>query len=130
MPLSKLNLIIVDRDLHSIKLLRNYLSLRFNDEVNVASFYNSASALKKITFNTNLIILEHHLYVTKERQFSALTKKINPKTKVIQRTSNEAVASAVEKLNFNAMKMENNAFSNRNTFLQIKNLFHFKWNKN
>ena len=130
MPLSKLNLMIVDSDILSIKLLRNYLKLRFNDDVNVASFYNCSSALKKITFNTNLVILEHYLYVTNEHEFSAITKKINPKAKVIQRTSNEAVGSAVDKINFNAMKVENNTFNNRNTILHIKGLFQFKFNKN
>ncbi len=107
MPLSKLNLFIVDSDILSVKLLRSYLTLRFNEDVQVASFYNSASALKKISLNTNLVVLENHLFLTKEREFIALIKKINSKAKVIQRTSNDAVGLAIERINSNESKLEN-----------------------
>lgn len=93
---SLITIFIVDANSTSVRNLRRYLDERFGDHLSVYSFYNGQSALKKVSSETNIVLLDHDLVGENGNELLKSIKKINPKTKVIMLSSNDDVGRVIE----------------------------------
>ena len=91
-----MNLFIVDDNQLVLLQLRIYLQNRFGTGINISTFSDGQSALKKIDKDTGIVILDYYLEGENGNQILKSIKAINPKTEVIMHSSNEDVAIAIE----------------------------------
>ncbi len=91
-----LNLFIVDDNPVVVIGLRNFLKSNFGTSLNISTFLTGESAIKKISKDTDIVILDYYLPDENGNEVLVKIKEINPKTEVIMLTSNQDVKAAVE----------------------------------
>jgi DNA-binding NarL/FixJ family response regulator len=91
-----INLFIVDDNKLLVADLKNYLHSRFKNDLEISTFYDGESCLKKINKDTHIIILDYFLDGKNGLDILKLIKVSNPKTEVIMLSSNEDIAIAIE----------------------------------
>jgi DNA-binding NarL/FixJ family response regulator len=91
-----INLFIVDDNGLVIKELKNCLQTRLGDKVQISTFYDGESCLKKIDGKTHIVILDYFMDGKNGLEILKSIKIINPKTEVIMLSNNEDIAIAVE----------------------------------
>ncbi len=96
METQKLNLFIVDDNKSLVAALKQYLQNKFEENINISTFYDGESCLEKINQYTDMVILDHFLNGKNGLEVLKEIKEINPKTEVIMLTSNEDIALAIE----------------------------------
>ncbi len=96
MNTEKLNLFIVDDNKLTVSSMRNFLSKRFGNDLNISTFYSGESVLKNVNENTNMVILDYFLGDANGNNILKSIKKINPKTQVIMLSKNEDVEIAIQ----------------------------------
>jgi DNA-binding NtrC family response regulator len=91
-----MNLFIVDDDKLVVSDLKIYLNFRFGNDINISTFTDGESCLKKIDKDTHIVILDYFLNGKNGVEILKLIKDINPKTEVIMMSSNEDVSLAIQ----------------------------------
>jgi DNA-binding NtrC family response regulator len=91
-----MNLFIVDDDKLVVSDLKIYLNFRFGNDINISTFTDGESCLKKIDKDTHIVILDYFLNGKTGVEILKLIKDINPKTEVIMMSSNEDVSLAIQ----------------------------------
>ena len=91
-----LNLFIVDDNQLMVIGLRNYLSTRFGNNLNISTFHTGASALEKVDGDTSIVIMDYFLDNENGNDVLKSIKKINPNTEVIMLSSNEDMGVAID----------------------------------
>lgn len=91
-----LNLFIVDDNKLMVMDLKHYLHNRFGVNLNISTFWDGESCLKKVNEKTHIVILDHFLNGKNGLDTLKSIKKINPGTEVIMLSSNEDIALAIE----------------------------------
>lgn len=91
-----MNLFIVDDDKLVVSDLKIYLNFRFGNDINILTFTDGESCLKKIDKDTHIVILDYFLNGKNGVEILKLIKDINPKTEVIMMSSNEDVSLAIQ----------------------------------
>ena len=91
-----LNLFIVDDNTSMVTALKQYLQNRFGISVQISTFSDGESCLKKVDEQTHIVILDHFLEGKNGVEILKSIKTINPKTEVIMLSSNEDIAVAIE----------------------------------
>lgn len=90
------NLFIVDDNKLLVTDLKYFLQNRFGGSVNISTFEDGESCLKKVDKNTNIVILDYFLNGEDGLEILKAIKIINPKTEVIMLSSNESIVIAIE----------------------------------
>jgi DNA-binding NtrC family response regulator len=90
------NLYIVDDDKLMLSVLKAYFSNRFGSSLNVSTFEDGDSCLKKINKKTNIVILDYFMEGKNGLEVLKSIKERNPNTEVIMLSSNEDMALAIE----------------------------------
>ncbi|MDO9000011.1 MAG: response regulator [Bacteroidota bacterium] len=96
------NLFIVDDNKLLVIDLKNYLQTRFGTSLEISTFYDGESCLKKIDHTTHIVILDYFLDGKNGLEVLKAIKDINKKTEVIMLSNNEDVAIAIETFRFGA----------------------------
>jgi DNA-binding NtrC family response regulator len=91
-----LNLYIVDDNISMVTALKQYLQNRFGNGVNISTFYNGESCLKRVNKNTDIVVLDYYMDGKNGIETLKSIKEINPETEVIMLTSNEDIGMAIE----------------------------------
>jgi two-component system response regulator AtoC len=91
-----MNLFIVDDNKLLVMDLKHYLKNKFGVSVNISTFHDGESCLKKVDQETNIVILDYFLGDKNGLEILKAIKVINPKTEVIMLSGNEDIALAVE----------------------------------
>ncbi len=91
----KINLFIVDDNKLMVADLKHYLQNRFGVSVNISTFENGETCLKKVDKDTNIVILDYFMEGKNGLEVLKLIKEVNPKTEVIMLSSNEDIALAI-----------------------------------
>jgi two-component system response regulator HydG len=76
--------------------LKNYLQTKFKSSLEISTFYDGESCLKKITKDTHIVILDYFLDGKNGLEILKMIKTTNPKTEVIMLSNNEDIAIAIE----------------------------------
>lgn len=97
-----LNLYIVDDNRSMLYALKQYLSGKFGNRLKISTFEDGESCLKKITPETDVVILDYFLGATNGNEILKNIKILNPRTEVIMLSSNENVETAVESFRLGA----------------------------
>jgi DNA-binding NtrC family response regulator len=97
-----LNLFIVDDNKLTVTDLKYYLLNRFGTGINISTFNDGDSCLKKIDKETHVVILDYYMAGKNGLETLKLIKEINPKTEVIMLSGNEDVAVAIESFRMGA----------------------------
>ncbi len=97
-----LNLFIVDDNKLTVTDLKYYLQNRFGTGINITTFSDGESCLKKVDKETNIVILDYYMDGKNGNEILQLIKAINPKTEVIMLSGNEDVAVAIESFRMGA----------------------------
>ena len=92
------NLFIVDDDKLTATLLKHLLESKLRDHINITTFEDGESCLKKIDSDTHIIILDYFMKAINGLEVLKAIKVINPKAEVIMLTSNEDDIIAIEAL--------------------------------
>ena len=90
------NLFIVDDNPLVVTGLRNYLNLKFGNNLTISTFSTGKSALEQLDKNTGIVILDYYLENENGNDVLKAIKEINPTTKVIMLSSNEDIGVAIE----------------------------------
>ena len=90
------NLFIVDDNKLLATDLKYFLQNKFGVSVNISTFEDGESCLKKIDKETNIVILDYFLNGQDGLEVLKPIKAINPKTEVIMLSSNESIVIAIE----------------------------------
>jgi len=90
------NLFIVDDNKLLVTDLKYFLQNRFGTSINVSTFEDGESCLKKVDKDTNIVILDYFLNGQDGLEILKAIKAINPKTEVIMLSSNESIVIAIE----------------------------------
>lgn len=96
MKTRKLNLFIVDDNKTLVTALKHFLKTKFENNINISTFYDGESCLEKINENTDIVILDYFLKGKNGLDILKGIKEINSTTEVIMLSSNEDVALAIE----------------------------------
>lgn len=96
MKTRKLNLFIVDDNRTLVSALKHFLNTRFENSINITTFYDGETCLEKINENTDIVILDYFLKGENGLDILKGIKEINSTTEVIMLSSNEDVALAIE----------------------------------
>jgi two-component system response regulator HydG len=91
-----INLFIVDDNKLLVADLKNYLQTKFKSSLEISTFYDGESCLKKITKDTHIVILDYFLDGKNGLEILKMIKTTNPKTEVIMLSNNEDIAIAIE----------------------------------
>lgn len=91
-----INLFIVDDNKLLATDLKYYLSNRFGVSVNISTFHDGESCLKRIDKDTHIVILDYFLDGKDGLEVLKEIKNINEKTEVIMLSSNENIVLAIE----------------------------------
>lgn len=91
-----MNLFIVDDDKLVVSDLKIYLNYRFGNDLNISSFYDGESCLKKVDKDTDIVILDYSLNGENGVEILKKIKDINPKVEVIILTSHEDISLAIQ----------------------------------
>lgn len=91
-----MNLFIVDDDKLVVSDLKIYLNYRFGNDINISTFNDGESCLKKVDKDTHIVILDYFLNGKNGLEILKLIKEINPKTEVIMLSSNEDISLAIQ----------------------------------
>lgn len=91
-----INLFIVDDNNLHVIALKNFLQNKFGVSVQISTFSNGESCLKKVDNTTHIVILDYFLEGKNGLEILKSIKAINPKTEVIMLSSNEDIALAIE----------------------------------
>ncbi len=91
-----MNLFIVDDNKLLVADLRNYLQNRFGVSLNITTFNDGESCLKKVDKETQIVILDYFMEGKNGLDTLKCIKEINPETEVIMLSYNEDVALAIE----------------------------------
>ncbi|MES2565840.1 MAG: response regulator [Bacteroidota bacterium] len=102
MNTSVLNLFIVDDNKLTVTDLKYYLQNKFGDGINITTFNDGDSCLKKVDKETNVVILDYHMDGKNGLETLKLIKDINPKTEVIMLSGNEDIGIAIESFRMGA----------------------------
>ncbi|MCD6019725.1 MAG: hypothetical protein K0S53_2846 [Bacteroidetes bacterium] len=102
MSTSTLNLFIVDDNKLTATDLKYYLQNRFGDGINITTFNDGDSCLKKVDKETNVVILDYQMDGKNGLETLKLIKDINPKTEVIMLSGNEDIGIAIESFRMGA----------------------------
>ena len=90
------NLFIVDDNKLMVVDLQNYLQARFGNSIQISTFEDGESCLKRIDKETHIVILDYFLGGKNGLDILRSIKEINPRTEVIMLSSNENIAVAIE----------------------------------
>lgn len=90
------NLFIVDDDKLMVTALKHYLQNRFGADVQISTFDDGESCLKKVDTETHIVILDYFLEGKNGLEVLKSIKAINPKTEVIMLSGNEDIATAIQ----------------------------------
>jgi len=93
-----LNIFILSENALVVSGLRNYLSSRFNNAVSVHSFYDVKSMVKKVDFNTDVVIVDYLVEGQNGGEIIKAVKALAPDATGIYHTSQEEVAQRIESL--------------------------------
>ncbi|MDP2387814.1 MAG: response regulator [Bacteroidota bacterium] len=96
MKMQELNLFIVDDNSLVLTNLRNYLNIRFGNDLKISTFHTGANALKEVNKDTDIVILDYDLGAENGNDVLKSIKKINSNTEVIMFTSNDEIGVAIE----------------------------------
>ncbi len=96
MKTKELNLFIVDDDKLFAMDLKNYLQTKFGELINITTFKNGQSCLKKIEEDTHIVILDYFIDGKNSLKTLRAIKAINSETEVIMLSNNENMALAIE----------------------------------
>ena len=102
MKTAALNLFIVDDNKLTVTDLKYYLLNRFGTGINISTFNDGDSCLKKIDKETDVVILDYHMDGKNGLDTLKQIKNINPKTEVIMLSGNEDMAVAIESFRLGA----------------------------
>lgn len=103
MESKRLNLFIVDDNELMVAALKVYLEERFENSLNVSTFYTGDSCLARISEDTDIVILDYILDDNNDGlEVLKAIKKINPITEVIMLSSNQDIALAIESFQMGA----------------------------
>lgn len=95
-----INLFIVDDNKLLVADLKNYLHTKFQSNLEISTFYDGESCLKKITKDTHIVILDYFLEGKNGLEILKKIKTSNPKTEVIMLSNNEDIAIAIETFSY------------------------------
>jgi DNA-binding NarL/FixJ family response regulator len=96
METQKLNLFIVDDNKLLATDLKFFLENKFGTELIITNFSDGESCLKKVTDQTNIVILDYFLEGKNGLEILKAIKRINPQTEVIMLSGNENIAIAIQ----------------------------------
>lgn len=103
METDKFQLFIVDDDNTMALGLEKHISNKFGNIFNVSVFNSGALALKNLTAQTGMVILDYELKGENGNEVLKAIKLKNPKTEVVMLTSNEDIYVAIESFKKGAM---------------------------
>ena len=103
METDKFHLFIVDDDNVMAKGLEKHISNKFGNIFNISVFNSGALALKNLTSQTGMIILDYELKGENGNEILKAIKLKNPKTAIVMLTSNEDIYAAIESFKKGAM---------------------------
>ncbi len=96
------NLFIVDDNKLLVADLKNFLHNRFGVSVNITTFYDGESCLKKVDKETHIVILDYQMGGENGLDILKKIKEINLKTEVIMLSGSEDMAVAIESFRIGA----------------------------
>ncbi|MBA3663078.1 MAG: response regulator [Bacteroidetes bacterium] len=102
MNTSALNLFIVDDNMLTVTDLKYYLQNRFGTGINISTFSDGDSCLKKVDKETNVVILDYFMEGKNGLETLKLIKDINPKTEVIMLSGNDDIGIAIDSFRLGA----------------------------
>jgi two-component system response regulator AtoC len=91
-----LNLFIVDDNKLMVSTLKQYLQNRFGLGIQISTFYDGDSCLKKVDKDTHIVILDYFMEGKNGLETLKSIKSINPKTEVIMLSGNEDMALVID----------------------------------
>jgi two-component system response regulator AtoC len=95
MKKNTINLFIVDDDKLMVATLKQFLQNRFQNDINVFTFYDGESCLERVNKETDVVILDYNMTGKNGLDILKSIKMINPKTEVIMLSGNEDMATAI-----------------------------------
>ncbi|MBK6834333.1 MAG: response regulator [Bacteroidetes bacterium] len=95
MKKNTINLFIVDDDKLMVATLKQFLQNRFQNDINVFTFYDGESCLESVNKETDVVILDYNMTGKNGLDVLKSIKMINPKTEVIMLSGNEDMATAI-----------------------------------
>ncbi len=98
MKIQNQDLFIIEDDEATAKVLYDFLTQKFHDELNIFIFENGQTALENVTKNTAIVVIDYDLKGQESDEIMLAIKKINPLTEVIILSSNEDIAVAIASL--------------------------------
>jgi len=96
MKTQQTNLFIVDDDELMVTALKQHLSKKFGEGIQISTFNDGDSCLQKVNKDTDIVILDYFMEGKNGLEVLKSIKSINPKTEVIMLSSNDDIALAVE----------------------------------
>ena len=91
-----INLFIVDDNKLLVTDLKHHLHDRFGDNLQISTFSDGESCLKKIDKETRIVILDYFMEGKNGLEVLKLIKAINPKTEVLMLSGNEDITLAIQ----------------------------------
>lgn len=96
MSTNPINLFVVDDDESLLTLVKNHLTRKFGQDVNITTFNSGEKCLEHINYETHIVILDYYLKGENGLDILQLIKTINPHTEVIMLSNNEDMVAAIE----------------------------------
>ncbi len=96
MSTNTINLYVVDDDDSLLTLVKNHLTRKFGQDVNVTTFNSGEACLEHINYETHIVILDYYLNGENGLDILQMIKTINPHTEVIMLSNNEDMIAAIE----------------------------------
>jgi len=96
METEKINLFIVDDNKLLVTTLKQYLENKFGDSLQISTFYDGESCLKKIDKTTQIVILDYFMKDKDGLEVLKSIKALNPRTEVIMLSGNEEIEAAIK----------------------------------
>src|ERR1044072_9270609 len=96
MQTQPLQLFIVDDNPMVTTGLKAYLQNRFGNSLDIFTFLDGKTALKKVNADTGIVILDYYLENENGNDVLKSITKINPQTEVIMLSSNEDMGIAID----------------------------------
>lgn len=95
MKKNTLNLFIVDDDKLMVAILKQSLLDRFGNDLNIFTFYDGESCLKRVSKETDIVILDYAMTGKNGLDVLKSIKIISPKTEVIILSGNEDMETVI-----------------------------------
>ncbi|MCE3281161.1 MAG: hypothetical protein K0S44_3352 [Bacteroidetes bacterium] len=112
-----LNLFIVDHNKSMVSGLKNYLTGKFGEKLNISTFNDSETCVNCINEETDVVILNSALEEENGNEILTSIKRRNPRTAIIMLSQNENMKAVIESFRTKAKKI---AKSNNSAWKKVR----------